>query len=457
MMTNRAEFMIAWFASMAARTTLVSLNTALQQEDALHVITDSEAAIVIAEEQFRPVLESVVARAPSVREVLYVASEEPFGLDQFRVDGRRVSLGRKGAERTDVTNVYYTSGTAGPPKGCMLDHEYWLRFADVFLRLYDVGPTDRVLCCLQFFYGDPPWQLVAALRAGAPLIVMRKFSVSRFWRVVREHQVSVLFTIASIPTLLLKAPESLADLGHSVRFGVHLGIPPTLHEQFHDRWGFPWIEGYGLTETGLVIGMPKELAYEKEGSGLIGVPCPEVSVRIVDPSGDDVAVGEAGEIVIQAPGIMRGYLNRPEATAETLRDGWFHTGDLGSLDADGFVAFLGRAKDIVRRNGVNVAAAEIEEVLRSHPRVLDAAVTPVPDDLRGEEVKAFVTPVESGDPPSMRDLVGFCSAKLADFKVPRFIELIPELPRTPSMRVMKEVLRDRPHSSPSTWDRESDS
>lgn len=456
MMTNRAEFMFAWIASMAARNTLVSVNTALQEEDARHVIVDSESVLIIAEAQFRPVVEKILPRCPSVREVLFVSADEPHGLDEFSVEGRPAQLRRSAADRYDIANIYYTSGTTGPPKGCMLDHRYWLRFSDVFLRLYDVGPTDRLLCCLQFFYGDPPWQLLAALRAGAPLIVMRRFSVSRFWRVVREHQVSVLFSIASIPTLLLKAPPSLADRGHAVRFAVHLGIPPDLHQEFHERWGFPWIEGYGLTETGLVVGMPQALGYEKTGSGLIGLPCPEVDIRVIDEAGTDVPAGESGELLVRAPGIMRGYLNRPDATEDALRDGWFHTGDLGSRDPEGFIAFLGRAKDIIRRNGVNIAAAEVEQVLRAHPNVLDAAVIPVPDALRGEDVKAVIVPVDAGAPPAMSDLVDFCTVRLADFKVPRFIELRDQLPRTPSMRVRKDLLKAEPATSQQTWDRERD-
>jgi crotonobetaine/carnitine-CoA ligase len=455
MMRNRAEFMIVWIASMAARTTLVSVNTAFQEEDASHVISDSDAALIIAEDEFRPVVEKVRQRCRSVREVIYVSAPEPYGLAQGSLGGRSLRLGRKMGDRGDIANIYYTSGSTGPPKGCMLDHEYWLRFADVFLRLYDLGPTDRLLCCLQFFYGDPPWQLVAALRAGAPLIVMRRFSVSRFFPVVREHRVSALFSIASIPTLLLKAPPSLADRGHSVRFGVHLGIPPNLHSDFHRRWGFPWVEGYGLTETGLVVAMPLDLGDEMEGRGSIGIPCPEVSIRIADEAGAELPAGETGEILVQAPGIMRGYLNRPDATEEVLRGGWFHTGDLAWRDERGFLYFVGRIKDLIRRNGVNIAAAEVEQVLRAHPKVLDAAVVPAPDELRGEEVKAFLVPVDASEPPQMHELSDFCASRLASFKVPRFVELCSEFPRTPSMRVKKEALRALPAVGAATWDREA--
>jgi len=235
---------------------------------------------------------------------------------------------------------------------------------------------------------------------------------------------------------------------------VHLGIPPNLHQEFHDRWGFPWAEGYGLTETGLVVAMPLELAEEMVGRGSIGLPCPEVQIRLIDESGHDVPSGETGQILVRAPGMMRGYLNRPDAAAEVLRDGWLYTGDLGWRDENGFLYFVGRIKDLIRRNGVNIAAAEVEQVLRAHPGVLDAAVVPVADELRGEEVKAFIVPVDATAPPTLDELADYCASKLASFKVPRYVELCEGFPRTPSMRVAKEALRAQPAIGPATWDRE---
>jgi crotonobetaine/carnitine-CoA ligase len=168
-----------------------------------------------------------------------------------------------------------------------------------------------------------------------------------------------------------------------------------------------------------------------------------VSIRLVDDEGADVAVGDPGEVLIRAPGMMRGYLNKPDATAETLTDGWLHSGDLARWDEEGFLYFLGRKKDIVRRAGENVAAAEVENVLRSHPQVLEAAVVPVPDELRGEEVKAYVALVEGMGADSVPpvELVDFCRERLSKHKVPRYIEYREEpFPRTPSMRVKKSAL-----------------
>jgi crotonobetaine/carnitine-CoA ligase len=358
-----------------------------------------------------------------------------------------------------MTNVYYTSGTTGPPKGCMVDHEYWLRFADLVLDTYGVTQSDRFLCCLQFFYNDPPWQLLVSLKAGTALVVMRRFSVSRYWNVVRANAVTILFGIASTASLLLKAPDDGLDRAHNVRLAIQIGIPAGLHRDLVDRWGIPWVEGYGLTETGLVVAMPPSLADEMVGSGSIGRPCDGVELQVVDAEGAVVPPGEPGEMVLRAPGLMRGYLNRPEATDELFAGGWLHTGDLGTCDSEGFLYFRGRIKDIIRRSGENIAAAEVENVIRSHPSVLEVAAVPASDDLRGEEVKVHVllSPGESSESVTPADIVAFCTERLARYKVPRFIEYRSvDFERTPSMRVRKQDL-DRTAGDPErVWDREKE-
>jgi carnitine-CoA ligase len=441
MLENRAEFMVAWLAVNACGAALVSINTSAGEHDAGHIVRDSAAKLAVCgadhEELIRAVTDS------SETEIVLVDGEEPAGLARYVGDSGPLRLADITPDPDAITNVYYTSGTTGPPKGCMVAHDYWIRFVELYLGLYGLDEDDRLLCCLQFFYNDPPWLFLASLRAGTPLVTMRRFSVSRFWPVVVQHRVTRLFALASIPALLLKAEPRPEERQHEVELALHIGIPAQLHAEFVERWGFPWVEGYGLTESGLVVAMPLELAAAMTGSGSIGLPCPGVSIRLVDEAGREVGVDRPGEVLIKAPGMMRGYLNRPEATAEALSDGWLHTGDLARRDGSGYLYFLGRKKDIVRRAGENVAAAEVENVLRSHPSVLEAAVVAVPDELRGEEVKAYVALVEETSPSVVTPagLVEFCRDRLAKHKVPRYIEYRTEpFPRTPSMRVKKSAL-----------------
>jgi crotonobetaine/carnitine-CoA ligase len=209
------------------------------------------------------------------------------------------------------------------------------------------------------------------------------------------------------------------------------------------RWGFPWVENYGMTEAGLIARVPLELADELRGSGSTGPPLPEVDVRIVDNAGNEVSQGEVGEILVRQPGQFRGYYGLPKATAEIMRDGFVATGDLGVFDARGYLSVVGRKKDVIRRSGENISPAEVESVLTSHPQVLEAAVIGVPDVERGEEVKAFVRLVDGASEADVSEeqLIGFCKERLAQHKVPRYIEYVSEFSHTPSMRVRKERLR----------------
>jgi crotonobetaine/carnitine-CoA ligase len=339
-----------------------------------------------------------------------------------------------------------------------VDHEWWLRTVDVLLRRVPQSPSDRVLCCLQFFYSDPGHLLLECLATGGALVVMRRFSVSRFWDVVRDHQVTLMLSFSSIPLFLLKAEPDPRDRDSKVRVARHVAMPPDLHRRVVERWGFPWIDGYGITEGNIVTCMPLEYADEMTGTGAIGIPAPEVEVRLIDDDGADVPAGATGEFLVRGPGMFRGYLNRPEATAEARPDGWLRTGDLGRQDDRGFLYFMGRKKDVIRRSGQNLTAAEVEDALRAHPMIVDAAVIPVPDRERGEEVKAYVLLADGKTESDLPggEIVRFCADRLAWYKVPRYVEYrATDFPRTPSMRVRKEVLKaEHPDPAEGCWDRE---
>lgn len=454
---NRAEFFVAWLGIVAARGVVVQMNPAAGPHDAEHVLADSGARLVVADRDAAPVLRGVADACPALEAVLELDHDapEPDGLAAF-ADAPPLDLVAGGAAPEDPASIYYTSGTTGAPKGCISSHGGLVRYVDLIARLYPLRPDDRVLNPLQFFYGDAIWLLLAALRADAQMVSMRRFSVSRFWPVAREHGATVLLGIGAIPSLLLTAAPSAAERDHAVRLALQIGVPPRQHAELVDRFGFPWIELYGQAESGLTIGMPLALAADHVGSGAIGVPMPEVDVRLVDEAGAVVAGAGAGELHVDAPCMMREYLGRPDATAETIGpDGWLRTGDRARRDADGVYYFLGRTKELIRRGGENVAPFEVEAVLRLHDDVVDAAVVPVADPLRGEEVKAYVElrPEAAATP---RQLTDFCAERLAPHKVPRYVELRAEpFPRTPSHRIRKsELTRDGRHATETAWDRE---
>jgi crotonobetaine/carnitine-CoA ligase len=457
MLPNRTEFLVGWFAAAANEQALVSMNPALGTHDALHVLRDSGAKLLITDEAHEALVDEIKDDCPELAEVVLVGTDEPHGLP--RRAGEASPLDRYRPDPAAVTNVYYTSGTTGPPKGCMVDHAYWLRFAGVYKAVFGLDRGERILCCLQFFYADPPWLALLSLHSGVPLVCMRRFSVSRFWTVCRQFGVTRLFGIGAIPMLLLKAPPHEHERNHRVALAVQVGIPTPHHRALEERFGFPWVEAYGLTETGMVVAMPTDCAERMVGSGSIGRACPDVELRVADDQGTQMSPGAIGELLIRAPGMMLGYLGRPDETGATLVDGWLRSGDLVHRDGDGFLYFHGRKKELIRRGGENLSPAEIESVLATHPCVGQAAVIPVPDDVMGEEVMAVVRVADGTEAPHPRELAEYCAARLARFKVPRFV-CVRDRPfaLTPSMRIRKEALRgELEQLLADAWDRAKDS
>jgi crotonobetaine/carnitine-CoA ligase len=250
-----------------------------------------------------------------------------------------------------------------------------------------------------------------------------------------------------MPTLLLRMPPSEADRDHRVRAISASAIPKELHAELEQRWGVPWFEAFGMTETGGDIRMDPADHDEYVGTGCLGRPAPGREVMIADEHGRPVPRGQEGELLIRGVGLMHGYHDDPEATARAFRGGWFRTGDVARMDAEGRVFYVGRTKDMIRRSGENIVADEVERALQQHPAVRTAAVLGVPDELRGEEVKALVVLAE-GQQVTPDELAEFCGTKLAYFKVPRYWAFVESLPMTASERIAKGELRKAGAATP---------
>jgi len=458
MLDNRVEFMVALFAIVANRATLVSIAPTAQEHDAGHILRDAEPVLAVCGMPQQALLKRLGPDCPSLGELVVVEGEEPDGLAAYERQAEAFDFAEADCRRDDVITVYYTSGTTGAPKGCMLHHGWWLRVVDLDLRLFRRGWQDRQLCCLPFYYADPAIQLITSLASRGTLVAMRRFSVSRFWEVATRYDATEILSIASVPALLLKGEPSEKDRDHRIRLAIHAGLPKELHRELVERFGFHWLDQYGSTEGGIMSRVPLYLAEELIGTGSIGAEPPGVTVRVVDDRDRDQPVGTAGEALIGGPDLYRGYLGRPEVTAEANRGGWYHSGDLVRRDERGLLYFVGRKKDIIRRSGENISAAEVEAVLRAHPKVLEVAAIPVPDGLRGEEVKVFVLPKPGETPASLspEELIGWCRRKLAAYKLPRYLEYRTEdFERTPSMRVQKRSLTERADQVTGAWDRET--
>ncbi|HKQ96111.1 MAG TPA: AMP-binding protein [Aestuariivirgaceae bacterium] len=442
MIENRAECMIAFIGVIMGGGVLVSMNPALRSHDAAHILRDCGCVLLLTGPELMATVESTRAACPALREVILLDGPEPFGWDATAGLDPGSAPRRTPARRKDIATVYYTSGTTGAPKGCMLDHEWWLRLCDIHLRLTGAGEDHRPLCCLPFYNADAMQLLLCALHRGGTLVAMRRFSASRFWQVVAEHRVSELFLLASMPILLLKQPPHPEERQHRLRTAVCALVPADLHRELNDRFGVAFLDSYGSTEAGWVTRVPSHMAAALVGSGTMGAALPEIELRVVDPNGRDVPDGVEGELLIRGPGLFSGYLDNEPATAEAMRGGWFHSGDVVRQDGAGLYYFVGRSKDIIRRSGVNISASEVEAVLRTHPLVIDAAVVAFPDPIRQEEVKAhlWIRP-EAVAADMAGDILAFCRNRLAAHKAPRFLAFhSSDFPRTPTLRVRKQDL-----------------
>ncbi|MCU0294867.1 MAG: AMP-binding protein [Candidatus Nanopelagicales bacterium] len=430
MLDNRAEFPLTWLALARLGAAMVPLNPQYRTEDAGHILEHSGAAALVTN--------AALAQTRADVPVLEV-EQLPQGLEEL--PERRVAA-------EDTVNIQYTSGTTGRPKGCVLSHRYWMELGGGLVHEFPhLNAEDTMLTAQAFSYIDPQWNVVAALLAGAHLVILDAFHPSTFWAKVREHDVTYFYCLAAMPNLLLKMPADALDRSHRVRVVQCSAIPPARHAEIEQRWGVKWYEAFGMTETGADLRVTDVDHDELVGSGCAGGATRAREARIVDALDLPVPRGEVGELVLRGAGLMDRYEGDPEATAAAFRGGWFHTGDLARMDDAGRVYLVGRLKDMIRRAGENVSAREVEDVLLSHAAVRLAAVVAVPDDVRGEEVKAFVS---ADGEVVVAELAEFCEQRLARFKVPRYWEVCDDLPVTDSHRVAKARLVAAPGR---TWDR----
>ncbi|MFE7227670.1 class I adenylate-forming enzyme family protein [Nocardioides sp. NPDC057577] len=447
MLPNVVHWPVAWLAVLKAGAVAVPVNCAYQRADLSFVLKDSGARVVFTDAGRSGLVAEVLAAEPDLTGVGVIEVPDD------RSEGFPAAAPAVSVAAETLANLQYTSGTTGFPKACMLSHDYWVRLGWICAAVTGLGAEDVLITSQPFSYMDPQWNTALALTLGTPLVVLPRFSASTFMADVRRHRATFFYVLGSMPTLLFKQPATPEDRENDLRMVFCSGVPVALHAQLEERWGAPWREVYGMTESGIDLFSPfGDTA--AVGSGSLGRPVPSKRARVADPVDPSVEVpdGEPGELVIAGAPMMDGYWNRPDATANVLRNGWLHTGDLVVRRPDGGIQLVGRIKDMVRRGGENIACAEVEAVLERDDRIVAAAVVAVPDEVMGEEVKAFVQLREEAaeDRATAQDLLERAGAQLARFKVPRYVEFVAEFPRTPSERVSKPALKARAAAEPGT-------
>lgn len=442
MLPNGFDFPMAWFALARLGAVMVPTNISYVEKDLHYILSDSGAKAIILNADYAPRVKAIADQLPALEHIL-VVGEAPDGtvnLKSLLADASD-TFPTSDVDQGNLLNIQYTSGTTGFPKGCMLTHRYWLLMGKITNDYLKFQPDDVDLTAQPFYYMDPQWNTVACMMSGIPLVIMPKFSISRFWQTVIDQRVTVLYMLGTMPFFLMKREPDDLEKNHRLRIIACSGIVPDFHQTFEERFNVPWREAFGMTESGVDLVVPLEDT-RSVGSGAMGSPVPTKRARVINSEGETVPDGEIGELVVSGEPMMLGYWNKPDKTAEVMEDGWLHTGDLVYKDEYGYFHWVGRIKDMVRRGGENISSAEVEGTIIEHPGVQSAAVVAVPDELRGEEVKVYVI-LRSGETPDSvtpRMIVDFAAKKLAAFKLPRYVAYVDEFPLTPSERVAKHEL-----------------
>lgn len=455
MLPNGFDFPIAWLGIAKVGAVMVPTNTAYMAHDLRYILSDSGARAIIIHADYLPRLQTIRADLPALEHILVVGGAPDDALDlQALMRDADDSFNIDDVAQDDLLNIQYTSGTTGFPKGCMLTHGYWLMMGMVTHQYLAISADDVDLTAQPFYYMDPQWNTVACMIGGIALVIMPRFSVSRFWQTVNEYNVTFLYMLGTMPFYLMKREPDDLERNHRLRVIACSGIVPDFHATFEERFNVPWREAFGMTETGVDLLVP--LADSASvGTGAMGAPIPTKEARVINEDNEPVPDGTHGELVVRGQPMMLGYWNKPEQTAEILRDGWLHTGDIAYKDERGYFHWVGRLKDMVRRSGENIASSEVESVLVEHPAVMNVAVVPVPDELRGEEVKAYIQ-LKQGETPQTAPpqvIIGFAESKLAKFKLPRYIEYVDSFPLTPSERIAKhELIKGRDDLRTNSYD-----
>ena len=439
MLPNIPEFPVTWLALAKLGAVMVPINVRYQVADLEYVLNDSDAVGLVIHTEFADTFKEASPKLPNIDHIFRVGpGSEDVGSDINLLADRAFEVfPAADLGLDDMVNIQYTSGTTGFPKGCILTHEYWLTIGKLVADF--MVPCDVFLSVTPFYYMDPQWEMLACLTIVATMVLAESYSPSGYMDLVRKHKATVSW--ATMAPWILKQPPSDLDQQHKLRFVLVGGFPPNLHHEFENRFNVVAREAYGMTEIGPGMFVePDDNAMT--GSGSVGKAFEVRPVRIVDAQGKDVAAGEIGELWISGPGMFKGYYHKPEATAEAFDGKWFKTGDLFREDENGYYYIVGRIKDMIRRSGDNVSASEVEGVLDTHPKILSAAVVPVKDIDRGEEVKAYLVlkPGESPETVPPEEVIAFCQERIASFKIPRYIEYKEEFSLTPSGKIQKHLL-----------------
>lgn len=449
LLSNGLGFPICFFAIAQIGAISVPLNTRLTGYEIIHEVDNSKSKLLIMDDEFWPQMNEIKDHIPSIQSI-FVLGEAPSspGVLSFdtllkQYDAELVNLS---VAETQACSILYTSGTTGTPKGAILTHRGLISTGMNFACTFQLQEDDSTLLAVPIFHITGMLQFLGSIYRGIPVFIMKTFKTAKAIDLIKQHKPTVLVGVPTMYWFILTSPEFAPDDFKQVRALLYGGAPAPVSLIKLLREKIPQAKihnGYGLTEGhGLDTLLPDEDALRKPES--IGLPVPLVDCKIIDENGNPKGPNQIGELAVRGPKVMMGYWENQKATTEAIVDGWLRTGDLAKMDDEGYVYILDRKKDMINRGGEKIYSIEVENVLYSFPKVLEATVFGVEDEKYGEQVMAAIV-LKPGESATEGEIKEFCSAKLAKFKIPKYIEFLEQLPRNAGGKVLKQALRISHH------------
>ena len=442
-MPNCPEVLQGFHAVWKIGAVVVPINYLVGEEETTYIYEDSGAKVVISSQAFLPKIRAGQSRVPTLETVILIDKEVPSGnLSYWQlVEKSSEELDAVETEDDELAALIYTAGTTGRPKGVI--HTHYSLYSNARMQYETIplpdGMTGVSVLPLCHSYGIATMNS-GLFRRGGKIVLLNSFNVETILASVEKYQANAMAGVPTMYIFMLLYPEPRKYDLSSMKYWVSGSAPLALEtwNRFKEVFGFEIIEGWGLTEAGANNSVNPLEGLKKVGS--IGLPMKGTEMRILDDAGNVLPPGKEGEIVIRGPMLMKGYWNKPEETAEILRDGWLHTGDVGYVDEDGYFWITDRKKDLIIKAGENISPRVIEEILFKHPKVSEAAVIGIKDNVYGENIKAFVV-LRPGQTATAEEIIEYCQTKLTSFLVPKEVGFMKALPKSLVGKVLKKELR----------------